>query len=426
MTDPFSSYRSAPWQPAPPAPPTPPPSRLPNGSDAVLLALAVVIVILLIVGGVGAAVVPTAHSHASASSKVKTGRVTTTTTTTPASSSTTSPSGVAPGSPLSVPPVSVPSVNARPLTLSPSAISAIVIPAIVDVDTRLGYQHAIAAGTGMILSPTGLVMTNNHVVNGATTVSAVSIGTGHTYSARVVGVDPTIDVAVIQLIGASGLPTVSISGSAATPGDGVVAIGNAGGVGGAPSVTSGTVEALDQSIIANDPAEGTAEQLNGLIATSAGLQPGDSGGPLVNGKGEVVGMDTAASEANQTTTGVGFAIPIAQALAIAHQIEAGQASSTIRLGLPPFLGVEVMTGTATGGQVGAQISGTVAGGPADAAGLAINDVIVAVDGNTVSSSASLTTVLRQYVPGEAVTVTFVDSSGTSHSVRVVLGTGPAD
>ncbi|HEX3425623.1 MAG TPA: trypsin-like peptidase domain-containing protein [Acidimicrobiales bacterium] len=297
---------------------------------------------------------------------------------------------------------------------------------IVDIDTRLAYQHAIAAGTGMILTSNGIVLTNNHVIDGATTIGAVSVANGRSYPATVLGVDPTADVALIQLQCASNLPTVAISSQSPNPGDPVVALGNAGGSGGTPSVTSGTVVALDQSIIAADPGEGTSEQLNGLIETTAGLQPGDSGGPLVGGTGQIIGMDTAASQPNQTSASVSFAIPIQDAMAVVQQIEAGRASDTVYLGLPAFLGVSASTGTGPEGQVGALVSQTVSSGPAALAGITAGDLIVAVGGTSIDSTEALSMALRRYRPGNTVVVSWIDRFGASHHASVTLAVGPAD
>lgn len=427
MTDRFPSYSSTPWQPAA----SPPGPGRPHGTEALALALAVIVVILLLGGAVGVAVTGTSTASTTASAPPGSS------TTAPGSSSTTpsitntapnvpGPPGIAPVSPLTVPAVTTPPVKPLPLSLSPAVIAARVDPAVVDIDTRLGYQNAIAAGTGMILTSDGLILTNNHVINGATTIGAISVRTGQAYTASVVGVDPTADVAVLQLNGASGLATVATSSTAVIPGAPVVAIGNAGGAGGTPSVTEGTVEAIDQAIVANDPAEGTSEQLTGLIETNATLQPGDSGGPLVDGTGQVIGMDTAASVPDQANGTASFAIPIATALGFAHQIRLGQASATVHLGLPPFLGVQVTQGTGAGGRSGALVTGLVTGGPAAGAGVAVGSLIVAINGQAIGMAPVLATVLRQFVPGDPVTVSWIDRAGVSHSARVVLGTGPAD
>ncbi len=230
---------------------------------------------------------------------------------------TTRPAQIAPVSPVSVPPATAPPVTARPLVRSSNALAAMVDPAIVDINTKLSYENAIAAGTGMVLTGNGVVLTSNHVIEGATTISVVSVATRKDYPAHVLGVSRTADVAVIQMDGASGLPTIVAGTAPPVPGDPVVAIGNAGGLGGSPTVTTGTVEATDQSIIASDPSAGTSEQLDGLIETSAGLQPGDSGGALVNGSGQVIGMNTAASEIEPVGSPSQLRHPIQSALAVA-------------------------------------------------------------------------------------------------------------
>src|SRR3984957_19817822 len=180
--------------------------------------------------------------------------------------------------------------------LTTAQIASRVDPAIVDVTSTLGYQQATAKGTGMVLTSNGEILTNNHVINGATSISVTDIGNGKTYKATVVGYDESQDIAVLQLSGASGLTTASTGNSSTVGvGDSVVALGNAGGVGGTPAVAPGSVTALNQAITATDEGSGSSEQLTGLIETNAGIQAGDSGGPLVNSHGQVIGIDTAAS-----------------------------------------------------------------------------------------------------------------------------------
>ena len=306
-----------------------------------------------------------------------------------------------------------------------SAVAANVGPSVVDIDTKLGYQEAAAAGTGMILTSNGEVVTNNHVIAGATTVVATVVG-GKTYSAKVLGTDPTDDIALIQLIGASGLKPIRTGDpTKLTPGQPIVAVGNAGGVGGTPTVVTGSVLALDQSVSASDTDGGNPEQLSGMIEINAPLQPGDSGGPLLTAAGLVVGMDTAASSSNRfdSQASVGFAIPITRAISIAQQIAAGHGSSTVLLGLPGFLGVSVSA--ETGGESGAEIVQVLPGGPADKAGLAVGDLITAVNGQNVSSPNALTTLLQQRHSGDRVTITWTDPSGNDHTASTVLIVGPA-
>ena len=158
-----------------------------------------------------------------------------------------------------------------------SSIAAKVSPALVDINTNLSYQDEQAAGTGMVLTSDGEVLTNNHVIDGATSISVTDVGNGKTYSASVVGYDRTGDIAVIKLSGASGLQTVSTSSATAAVGQAVVGVGNAGGTGGTPSNAGGSIIALNQSITASDDGGGNAENLTGLIETNAGHRTGRLG-----------------------------------------------------------------------------------------------------------------------------------------------------
>ena len=299
---------------------------------------------------------------------------------------------------------------------------------VVVIDTNLAYQGGAAAGTGMVLTSSGEVLTNNHVITGATAIKVVVPRTGHTYKARVLGYDRTADVALLQLQGASNLKTISISSARLSVGATVTALGNAGGNGSITSAT-GTVTGLGRSITASDDTGGS-EQLTGLIETNAGVQAGDSGGPLVNSQGKVVGMDTAASSRfgfQGISATDAYAIPIAKALTIAHAISSGKASATVHVGATAFLGIEVQS-VVTPGYVsgsGALIAGVVSGGPAASAGLAAGDVITAIDGHTVSSPAAVSALVLTKKPGAKITVAYVDQSGASHTASVTLGSGPA-
>jgi S1-C subfamily serine protease len=318
-----------------------------------------------------------------------------------------------------------------------SSIAAKVKPGVVAINTKLGYQSASAAGTGMVLTGSGEVLTNNHVIDGATTITATVVSTGRTYSADVLGTDPTADIALIQLKGAHQLKTVATGNSSSVvAGDPVVAIGNAGGRG-VLDVVSGTVDAVGQSITASDQSGANAERLTNLIRHTAPIESGDSGGPLVNKAGQVIGMDSAASAGMrfESSNNVGFAIPITDALAVVHQIEGGQASDTIHLGWPPFLGVQVVpaggssfddgSGSSTSTS-GAVVAGVEPGTPAASTGISQGDTVTSVNGQSVDSPQALTDLLRRHHPGDKVTIGWVDSSGSSHTAKVKLTTGPAD
>jgi S1-C subfamily serine protease len=313
---------------------------------------------------------------------------------------------------------------------SPSNVSSIaskVDPALVDINTVIDYGAGEAAGTGIVLTANGEILTNNHVIDGATSISVRDVGNGQTYKAMVVGYNRTSDVAVIQLQNASGLKTANIGDSSQLKvGEAVVAIGNAGGTGGTPSVAGGSVTSLNQSITASDEGGGNSEQLHGLIEINANIQPGDSGGSLVNSSGQVIGIDTAASSglSFQSATTNGFAIPINTATSIASQIVSGQSSATVHIGASAFLGVRVAPAS-SGGSSGAVVEGTLSGTPAANAGLSAGDVITAVNGQTVSSADALTQIMTAHHPGDQITMTWSDSSGHQHTATLTLTTGPA-
>ncbi len=341
--------------------------------------------------------------------------------------------------------------------LSTSQIANRIDPGLVDVTSTLGYANATAKGTGIVLTANGEILTNNHVINGATSVSVTDIGNGKTYKATVVGYDESKDIAVLQLTGASGL-TVADIGDSSTVGVGnsVVALGNAEGLDGTPSVAPGSVTGLNQSITASDESSGTSEQLTGLIETNAGIQPGDSGGPLVNTHGQIIGMDTAASTNYQFggggnggypygggsggsgfggsgssgssssgtgSTTQGYAIPIDTALSIAKQIDAGQGSSTIHIGATGFMGVAIAS--STGQTSGVELAGTQSGTPAAKAGLGEGDVITAINGESVTTGTQISEALIPLHPGSTLTVTWTDTSGQSHTTTLTLATGPS-
>ena len=348
--------------------------------------------------------------------------------------------------------------------LSTSQIASKVDPGLVDVTSTLGYQDAEAMGTGIVLTANGEILTNNHVINGATSISVTDIGNGKTYKAAVVGYDESKDVAVLQLTGASGLTTAPLGDSSTVNvGSSVVGIGNAGGAGGTPSTAVGTVTALNQSITASDESSGSSEQLSGLIETNADIQSGDSGGPLANSAGEVIGMDTAASTSYQFSgngdngssgsgsgsgdngygygnngssgsdgsTGSGsdsstqgYAIPVNTALSIAKEIEAGQGSATVHIGATAFLGIELESSAGTG-SAGVAIAGAQAGTPAAAAGLENGDTITALNGESVSTGTDIQETLIGLKPGDKVSIAWTDTSGASHTTTITLATGPA-
>jgi S1-C subfamily serine protease len=292
---------------------------------------------------------------------------------------------------------------------------------VVDIDTTLGYEGGAAAGTGMVVRSSGVVLTNNHVIRGATAIRVTIPSTHRTYTATVVGYSVANDVAVLKL-NATGLKTVSTGNSAAVKvGQRVTAVGNAGGVGGAPSAARGRVTAVGRTITASDG--GISEQLTGLIRTSAALQPGDSGGPLGDAAGRVIGMDTAASVTFAFQgAGDGYAIPINKALTLARQIAAGRSSSTVHIGSTPFLGLSIPPASDVSG--GVVVADVVRGGPADDAGIAPGDTITSVNGHAVASYTDVTRTLLAYNAGATVSLGIVDGAGNATTVAVHTTAGP--
>jgi len=339
--------------------------------------------------------------------------------------------------------------------LTASQIAARVDPGLVDVISTDGDAEATSYGTGIVLTATGEILTNNHVIEGATSIKVIDIGNGKTYTAKVVGYDASHDVAVIQLVNASGLTTATLGNSdTVAVGTSVTALGNAEGKDGTPSVASGKVSALNQSITASDDESGVDEQLTGLIESNAPIEPGDSGGPLVNAYGQVVGMDTAANSSYQFQGAAGssasgatsaYTIPINEAVQLAQEIESGNAAGTVHIGATAFMGVEISSGqssTGTGGlgqggdgygqggtgqqqSTGAELAGALQGSPAAKAGLAAGDTITALAGQSVTDSEDIQHILVKYHPGDSIKVTWTDTSGTQHTATMTLTSGPA-
>ena len=298
---------------------------------------------------------------------------------------------------------------------------------VVLIETNLGYQGGQAAGTGMVLTSSGEVLTNNHVINGATQIVAVVPGTSHHYVAKVVGYSVSSDVAVLQLQHASGLKTVSTTQANAAIGEPVHAVGNAGGRG-TLSTTYGTITGLGRTITASND-EGASETLRGLLEVTADVQPGDSGGPLLDNSNRVVGMTTAASRGNfgygyaADVSPDAYAIPIRKALSVANLIVSGKSSTTVHIGTTAFLGVEVGSAERYGLR-GAIIGGLVPNGPAAKAGLQTGDVITKLGSTTIASPTTITKVVLSKKPGATLSVTYRDPSSASKTVTVTLGSGP--
>ncbi len=351
-----------------------------------------------------------------------------------------------------------------------------VMRGLVIINTTLQYSSEQAAGTGMVINQDGLVLTNNHVIENATKITATVAATGKNFVAKVVGYDVTGDVALLQLQDPSGLHAVPIGDSSTVKtGANVVALGNAEGQSQIVPA-SGQVTGINQTITASDQG-GTvkSETLHGMIETNANIVAGDSGGPLVNSAGQVIGIDTAGNTVSspQQQSVSGFAIPINTALSVARQIAAGHASSTVVVGYPPFIGIYVVQGTdrnpqdqaaqqqqqnngfggfgngfgngsGNGGtpscytsdanlsvpstiapvNSGTLVIGTICSSPAAAAGLTAGSVVTSVNGQTVGSPQSLAAIMAKLHPGDNVSVTWVTPSGQRTTGNLTLTAGP--
>jgi S1-C subfamily serine protease len=335
-----------------------------------------------------------------------------------------------------------------------------VEPGIVDINANLQYLEETAEGTGIVINAAaGLVLTNNHVIDGATSVSVTPVASGQSYQAKVLGYDRAADVALLQLPSAADLKAVSIGHtSSLTTGTPVLAIGNEAGQGGSPTVAPGVISGLNRTIEASDQTDGFTEILHGMLQTNANIRPGDSGGPLANAAGQVIGMDTAAG-GNAVYSG--YAIPIDQALSIASRIAAGRGSAAIHIGLPAFFGVLLpssnsadprqqarqerqqagsiasrLIGCSTGdisaapatvapAKAGALVDEVLCGTVAASAGLHAGDVIISIGTHAVTTPASLTALLGGYRPGSTTWLTWTSPDGYTHAALVTLSAGPA-
>jgi S1-C subfamily serine protease len=446
----YSGYGEPPAGPTMPMPPMPPPPRRRVGALSYLL-------VALAAGALGAGSVVALYHPASNTSPSA------------------QPSSAAPA-PVPLPSGAIPQPgNSSPGTSTgEQAIVNKVAPGLVIINTTLQYNSENAAATGMVINPDGLVLTNNHVIEDSTSITARTAN-GHQYQAKVLGYDVTGDIALIQLQGAQGLQTVPLGHSASVKaGDPVVAMGNADGQNAIVPAT-GQVTALHQTITAGDQGGSvSSETLHNMIETNASIVSGDSGGPLADSAGQVIGMDTAGSDGGFAVqqSSAGYAIPIETALAVAQQIGQGQASSTVTIGYPPFMGIYIgqgansnpkaqagqqngsfggngyggFGGNGSGGNgnqscdnsdrnlapvenianvnSGTLIVGTICGSPAAAVGMTAGSVITAVNGQAIGSPESLTGVVSKFRPGDTISVTWVSPSGQQRTSIIKLTAGP--
>lgn len=293
-----------------------------------------------------------------------------------------------------------------------SAASSKQLVGLVRVQSTLGYQGGAAVGTGMILSSDGEVVTNHHVIAGATKIVVTVMSTGKQYQATLVGSDTSDDIAVLKLTGATGLATVPTTTSAVAVGQSVTAVGDAQGAS-EFTASPGKVTAVNQTISPSDGSQ--SETLTGIIQYAADVMSGDSGGATYDSAGQVVGMTTAASTGGAQTNG--YAIPIAKVLSVAADLENHASNATYSYGQPAFIGVGV-------NQSGV-VEQVYAGTGAATSGLVVGDRIVSVGGTSVTDAAQLQSATRKYRAGQSVTLTWTTISGQRASATVRLMAGPA-
>ena len=329
---------------------------------------------------------------------------------------------------------------------------------VVLIDTELGYENAEAAGTGIVLSKDGLVLTNNHVIADSTKIAVTVATTGKTYEASVVGSDSTKDVAVLRLKDASNLQPATIDEDSVDVGDDVTAVGNSEGQG-QLQAADGTVTDLGASVTTTAQGTEDSETLNNMIKVQADIVSGDSGGALLDDQGEVVGMNTAASSGAPVVTG--FAIPIETALTTAESIIDGQQTSTNTIGYPAFLGIGVRQDSQSGQQgqgsqsiqpgdgssngqssqssqsgqasqsgsasqaPGAVVAGVYENTPAAEVGLTAGDTITQVGSTQITDGTALSSAIAEHKPGDTVSLSWTDADGQTHTAEVTLTEGPA-
>ena len=324
----------------------------------------------------------------------------------------------APAAPAEAAPVAAPSAG----SVDVAGILELARPAVVAIHTEVvsrtstGFQRGEAAGSGFVLDADGTIVTNSHVVDGARTI-AVEFADGTELDAELVAQDPSRDLAVLSVDGGGDLPALEIGDSAALGvGAPVVAIGNALGLEGDLTVTTGIVSAK-----ARDVEVPGGVTLRGMLQTDAAINPGNSGGPLVDSGGRVVGINTAGAMGAQS---IGFAIPIDEAMPVIRSLAEGEVP------VRPFLGVQtvdlddrVRAEAGIEREDGALVVGITAGSAAENAQIRTGDVIVAVDGEEVERTSDLGRLVSGLEAGEPAEVR-IDRGGQERTVTVTVGARP--
>ncbi|MFE9578939.1 S1C family serine protease [Nocardia sp. NPDC006044] len=310
-----------------------------------------------------------------------------------------------------------------PPPLDPLAVAAVVDPALVDITASTRPFGLGAAGSGIVLTSDGQVLTSHHVVKGADTVTVTDVGNGREYDAVVLGYDSDADIALLALTGATDLPTARIGSSAdARVRDEVLAIGNAGGVGGTPTAIQGVLTDLDSTIVALNSADLSRKPLTGMLEVAAAVTSGQSGGALADREGAVIGVIAAASGDPARAVSRppnGYAVPIDTAMRVVQQIRSGTPTDTVHVGPTATLGVLTTDAKPSGARIDLALYGL----PAYAAGLTHGEVIVAVDGREIISARTLHAAINVHKPGDSIQLDILDTAGARRTVALVLALG---
>lgn len=311
-----------------------------------------------------------------------------------------------------------------PPPLDPVAVATLANPVLVNISAETRPFGVGAAGSGIVLTADGQVLTSHHVVKGADAVTVADIGSGAVYEATVLGYDAHADIALLALRGVSGLAVARVGKSAELRiRDEVLAMGNAGGTGGTPTAIAGRITDLNSTIVALNSADLSRKELTGMIEVAAAVSSGQSGGALVDRNGEIVGVITAASGDPDKTVGRepnGYAVPIDKAMEVVRQIRSGTPTETVHIGPTATLGVLISDGHPSGARIDVALYGM----PARAAGMTNGEVITAIDGHTVNSARALRAAINIRKPDDTVRLDVTGTDGVQRTVMVALALGP--
>lgn len=304
--------------------------------------------------------------------------------------------------------------------VAPSVVSIVTS---VTQRTVFGVAEAEAAGTGIIISTNGFVMTNKHVVDGASTIQVVATDGTMYDKVTVVGMDPLNDVAYLKIEGVDNLTPAEIGDSSTVRvGQSVIAIGNALGQY-QNTVSNGIISGKGRPVAASAGSGASAESLTDLLQTDAAINPGNSGGPLLNYAGQVIGMNTAVAS---NAEGIGFAIPINATKGTTKTVLAGKGVQRAFMGvryvqITPAVARQEKLGVNQGAYIAAGPSGSAvsAGSPADKAGLREGDIITKINGQQIGAQAGVSSIIGEYAPGDTIEIIYL-RDGSERTTKLTL------